>query len=48
MGEPEVVEATSGFHHVIKIMVYPIAKGLHQNLTPLDAPNVVLDFKRVF
>jgi hypothetical protein len=42
--QPEVMQSAGRFHHVIEVMVRPIAKRLDQNLTPFDAPNVVFDF----
>lgn len=44
VSQPEVMQSAGRFHHVIEVMVRPIAKRLHQNLTPFDAPNVVFDF----
>ena len=36
------MQSTSRFHHIIDVVVYPIAAFLNDNLTPFDTPNVVL------
>ena len=38
------METTDRFHHIIDVMVHPISKFLHHNLTSLDTSNLVFYF----
>jgi hypothetical protein len=38
------VQAASGFHHIIEIMIDPIPKRLNQNLALFDATDVMFHF----